>query len=187
MQGLLRMTGAANERFAEIVMPRLDEGYRLARWLTGSATDAEDVVQEACIKAYRAIETFTDINGRAWFLTIVRNSCHSWIAKHRPHVLAFIDDIADNSENAEHLLNGILPGSQKNPEETLIEKDEASRLTAAIDSLPIHLKETLILREYNDLNYRDIASMTEVPIGTVMSRLARARQALAAVMQEEGR
>ncbi|MDE1159809.1 MAG: sigma-70 family RNA polymerase sigma factor [Neorhizobium sp.] len=181
------MTSVANQRFAEIVMPRLDEGYRLARWLTGSATDAEDVVQEACIKAYRAIETFTDINGRAWFLTIVRNSGHSWLAKHRPHVLAFIDDIADNENDAGHPLNASHLTGQKTPEDNLIAKDEAFRLASAIDLLPIHLRETLILREYNDLNYRDIASMTEVPIGTVMSRLARARQTLAALLKEEAR
>jgi RNA polymerase sigma factor (sigma-70 family) len=181
------MTSLANQRFAEIVMPRLDEGYRLARWLTGSATDAEDVVQEASLKAYRAIESFTDINGRAWFLTIVRNSCHSWLAKHRPHVLAFIDDIADNEDDADHPLNAALLASQRTPEDTLIAKDEASRLAVAIDRLPMHLKETLILREYNDLNYRDIASMTEVPIGTVMSRLARARQTLASLLREEAR
>lgn len=88
------MTTLARARFSQLVLPRLDEGYRLAHWLTGNATDAEDVMQEACLRAYRAIEGFAEGNARAWFLTIVRNTGYSWLQRHRPRAVVFADDLA---------------------------------------------------------------------------------------------
>ena len=87
------MTAFARQRFSQLVQPRLDEGYRLARWLTGSATDAEDVLQEACLRAYRGIETFAEGSARAWFLTIVRNTCYSWLQQHRTSSLVYSEDL----------------------------------------------------------------------------------------------
>ncbi len=173
------MTTLAHARFSQHVLPRLDEGYRLARWLTGNPTDAEDVVQEASLRAYRGIESFAEGNARAWFLTIVRNTCYSWLRQHRPRAVLFSEDL-DSAERDSVLDTGGALGAEtpQTPEAALIEKDKAARLARAIDDLPVPLKETLVLREYHGLSYREIAEVSGVPIGTVMSRLARSRQHL---------
>ena len=180
------MTAVAKARFAQLVMPRMDEAFRLARWLTGSTTDAEDVMQEACLRAYRSIETFAEGNARPWFLTIVRNASYSWIEKHRPHAVVFIDDLDPKSrmtlEAGTSLTN--IPVT---PEQVLIAKNETERLIAAVEALPIVLREAIVLREYHGLSYREIAEVTAVPIGTVMSRLASGRQHLLKWAKEEGR
>jgi RNA polymerase sigma factor (sigma-70 family) len=180
------MTTAAKARFAQIVLPRMDEAYRLARWMTGSATDAEDVVQEACLRAYRSIETFAEGNARAWFLTIVRNACYTWLQKHRPGATTFIDDLDPNSRLS--IESGtLLREAPPTPEEVLIAKTEAARLVAAIEALPLLLREALVLREYHGLSYREIAEVTAVPIGTVMSRLANGRRSLLTWAKEDRR
>ena len=171
------MSSLAKARFAQIVLPRMDEAYRLARWLTGSATDAEDVLQEASLNAYRSIEHFAEGNARAWFLTIVRNSTYSWLRKNRPQAVSFIEDLdvtARASLDSGHALLEI----PSTPEEVLIAKTESVRLNAAVEALPIHLREAIVLREYHGLSYREIAEVTAVPIGTVMSRLASGRKNL---------
>lgn len=173
------MTTLAHARFTQHVMPRLDEGYRLARWLTGNPTDAEDVVQEASLRAYRGIEAFADGNARAWFLTIVRNTCYSWLRQHRPRSVVFSEDLDSVERDAVLDIGGVLGAeAPETPEAALLAKDKAGRLAQAIDDLPVPLKETLVLREYHGLSYREIAEVTGVPIGTVMSRLARSRQHL---------
>jgi RNA polymerase sigma-70 factor (ECF subfamily) len=180
------MTTAAKARFAQLVLPRMDEAFRLARWLTGSATDAEDVMQEACLRAYRSIETFAEGNARSWFLTIVRNASYSWIEKHRPSTVVFIDDLDPKSRltlDAGTSLDDI-PAT---PEQVLIVKSETQRLVAAVEALPVVLREAIVLREYHGLSYREIAEVTNVPMGTVMSRLASGRQHLLNWAKEEGR
>ncbi|MDX7952424.1 sigma-70 family RNA polymerase sigma factor [Lichenihabitans sp. Uapishka_5] len=171
------MDQAVHARFSQLVLPRLDEGYRLARWLTGNPTDAEDVMQEASLRAYRAIETFAEGNARAWFLTIVRNTCYSWMQAHRPRGTVFSEDLGPG-ERMVLDAGGAMAGVPDTPETALTAKHEAGRLSQAVDALPIPLKETLVLREYHGLSYREISRVSGVPIGTVMSRLARARQHL---------
>jgi RNA polymerase sigma-70 factor (ECF subfamily) len=177
------MTTLAKARFAQIVLPRFDEGYRLARWLTGSPTDAEDVMQEACLKAYRAIETFAEGNARAWFLTIVRNVAYSWLQRHRPAKLVSLEDI---SLEARHEIEtgGVMVSAMPTPEDLLLAKQRSAELYGAIETLPLHLRETLVLREFHGLSYREIAAISNVPIGTVMSRLAKARQSLLSHLKE---
>jgi RNA polymerase sigma factor (sigma-70 family) len=171
------MISRARDRFTELILPRLDEGHRLARWLTGNATDAEDVVQEASLRAFRAIDSFAETNARAWFLTIVRNTCYSWLQEHRPRAEIFREDLGPDDQAVVDQGGASAP-TLETPETALIAKHEARRLAQAIDGLPVPLKETLVLREYHGLSYREIAAVSGVPIGTVMSRLARARQVL---------
>jgi RNA polymerase sigma factor (sigma-70 family) len=171
------MTTLARARFSQLILPRLDEGYRLAHWLTGDATDAEDVMQEACLRAYRAIETFAEGNARAWFLTIVRNTGYSWLQRHRPRTVVFAEDL-DTAARAELDTGGLAVQAPETPEAALIAHDDARHLTRAIEALPVPFREALVLREYHGLGYREIAEVTGVPIGTVMSRLGRARQRL---------
>ena len=171
------MSALTKARFAQIVLPRLDEGYRLARWLTGNPTDAEDVVQEACFRAFRSIDSFTEGNARSWFLTIVRNTAYSWMQRHRPSKLTSIEDLALDARH-EMEIGGTLSESVETPEDALIAKNQAGELQRAIEELPVHLRETLVLREYHELSYREIAALQSVPVGTVMSRLAKARHSL---------
>jgi len=167
-------------------LPRLDEAHRLARWLTGSATDADDVMQEACLRAYRSIETVAEGSARAWFLTIVRNASYSWLRKHRQSELTFIDDL-DAASRSSLETGTLIADVAKTPEDVLIAKTDAARLIAAVDALPLLMREALVLREYHGLSYREIAEVTSVPIGTVMSRLANGRKHLLKWAKEDRR
>jgi RNA polymerase sigma factor (sigma-70 family) len=180
------MTSLARARFSQLVLPRLDEGYRLARWLTGNPTDAEDVMQEASLRAFRAIEGFAEGNVRAWFLTIVRNTCYSWLERHRSHGVVSSEELGPG-DRAVLEAGGAAAAPPETPEAALIGKDEHERLARAIDALPVQLKETLVLREYHGLTYREIAEVGDVPIGTVMSRLARARHHLLTLLETDKR
>jgi len=171
------VTDDERARFRHVVLPHLPECYALARWLTGDRVDAQDVVQEACLRALRAIGSFAGNNARAWTLTIVRNTAYSWLRKNRPAALVIVDDL----EAVERAQSN--PGNDgETPEAALIAKTEAARLQRAITELPVPFRETLVLRDVQGLGYRDIAEVTGVPIGTVMSRLARARNRLIAVL-----
>ena len=167
-----------NARFANVVLPHLGDAYALARWITGNRADAEDVVQDACLRAFRAIRSFADGSARAWVLTIIRNTAYTWIGKNRPAALVAVEDI-----EAVELAQAI-PGDPNaaTPETALIAQTDAARLDAAISGLPIPFRETLILRDVQGLDYREIAEVTGVPIGTVMSRLARGRSRLIATI-----
>src|SRR5262249_47272950 len=165
-------------RFAEVVLPHLGDAFALARWLTGSRADAEDVVQDASLRAFRAIGTFAGGNARAWVLTIVRHTAFTWLGKNRPAALVVTDDL-EAVERAQHE-TGAVDRESETPETALIAKADAARLEAAIAALPTPFRETLVLRELQGLDYREIAEVTGVPVGTVMSRLARARRRLAA-------
>jgi len=153
-------TEAASREFRDVVLPHLDEGYRLAKWLSGSGADADDIVQEAAMRALAALEGATPLKPRAWWLAVVRNAALTWMGRNRPKALSFVADLDEDAA-------------------ALISRDEGERVRRAIASLPSPLRETLVLREIEDLDYRAIAEATEAPIGTVMSRLARARAALA--------
>jgi RNA polymerase sigma-70 factor (ECF subfamily) len=165
------VTGDDNARFAKVVMPHLAAAYSLAQWLTGNRADGEDVVQDACLRAFRAIGGFAGGSARAWLLTIVRHSAYAWMRKNRPSAIFAVEDL-EAVESAQ--LVGSDPAAET-PETALIAKADAARLTAAIAELPAPFRETLVLRDIHGLDYREIAGVTGVPVGTVMSRLARAR------------
>jgi RNA polymerase sigma factor (sigma-70 family) len=173
--------GDDNARFANVVVPHLDDAFNLARWLAGSRADAEDIVQDACLNAMRGIRNFSDINARAWVLTIVRNTAYTWLAKNRPAALIYVDDLrVIESIHATPFDNDI-----PTPETALIAKADSARLREAIAALPISYRETMVLREVQGLDYRDIAEVTQVPVGTVMSRLARGRRRLMAAIGQK--
>jgi RNA polymerase sigma-70 factor (ECF subfamily) len=164
---------AIRESFDDVVVPHLDAGYRLAHWLTGNAHDAEDVVQEASLRALRYFRTFTGGNGRAWFLTIVRNTSCRWHS--RSHAPIDIFDEAQHSHDA--------PGSD--PESLLMHGDDVTLVEHAMNSLSSRFRQLLVLRELQGLSYQEVADVMGVPIGTVMSGLSRAREALRGALDHE--
>ena len=167
-----RLNGSDDQaRFARVVLPHLPDAYALARWLTGNRADAEDVVQDACLRAFRGIAGFREGNARAWVLTIVRHTAYNWLGKNRPATLVVTNDV-EGIEGAE------IASGDAEAETEMIAKADAARLQAAIEKLPPPFRETLVLRDLQGLDYREIAKVTGVPIGTVMSRLARARRRL---------
>jgi RNA polymerase sigma-70 factor, ECF subfamily len=170
-----------NARFRSVVMPHIDDAYRLAHWLTGNRTDAEDVVQDASLRAFRAIRGFAGGSPRSWLLSIVRNTAYSWLRKNRPTAVITVEDL--EAVEAAHAKPSDPNG--ETPEAALIAKVDAEQLRAAIAALPTLFRETLVLRDIEGLDYREIAEATEVPIGTVMSRLARARRRLIATIKKD--
>src|ERR1700737_861627 len=171
--------------FARVVLPHLGDAYALARWLTGNATDAEDVVQEACLRAFRGINGFAGGNARAWLLTITRHAAFTWLGKNRPAAMVGVDDLEEVERK--ELDRGLPMEGRETPEAALIAKADANRLEAAIAQLPVPLREALVLRDVQGLDYREIAQVTKVPIGTVMSRLPRAGAAATPWDREETR
>ena len=163
-------------RFEALVLPHLDAAQRLARWLCRSPGDADDVVQDAFVRAYRGFEGLRSSDARAWLLAIVRN-CHlSALADRRRRAYEPL------SEEHEALPEHATP--LPDPERSSIERDERRLLARLIAALPEEQREVLLLREMEDMSYREIAAVAQVPIGTVMSRLARARAALKALWPE---
>ena len=174
-----------NSRFSEVVLPHLPDALTTALWLTGDRTDAEDVVQEACLRAFRAIATFGGDNARAWVLAIVRNTAYSWLQKNRRAEIVAVDDLeanervqAERSADVDELIS-------VNPEADLIARADHARLRAEIEMLPPEFREAVVLRDIQGLEYREIAAITSVPVGTVMSRLARARRRLVGALAGE--
>jgi len=163
----LPTSNASGATFDEVVLPHLDAGCRLARWLTGNDHDAEDVVQEAALRAFRYFRTFSGGNGRAWFLTIVRNTCFRW----RSRSLVAGSDPFDEEQHTG-------PGLVADPEALLLHADDVGLIERAMSRLPDRLHALLVLRELEELSYQKVAEVMGVPIGTVMSGLSRARQAL---------
>jgi RNA polymerase sigma factor (sigma-70 family) len=169
-------------RFAEVFLPHLDDAFRLARWISGSRADAEDIVQEASLRAFKGIRSFSSGNTRAWTLTIVRNTSYSWLAKNRPSTVVLTEDLDQRArEEMEHAAGD---DDAPTPEAALIAKMEAEAVRNAVAALPLPFREVLVLRETHDLDYRSIAEIIQIPIGTVMSRLARARKLILAALRE---
>jgi RNA polymerase sigma factor (sigma-70 family) len=173
-----RISSGDDARFRSVVLPHLGDAYSLARWITGNRADAEGVVQEACLRAFRGIGNFSNGNARAWVLTIVRNTAYTWLRKNRPSAVLDIGDL-EGVETAQ-----ANPGDRdgETPETTLIAKADAAGLQAAIGALPTPYRETMILREVQGLSYREIAEVTGVPTGAVMLRLAWARHRLITIL-----
>lgn len=164
---------AQRERFERLVLPHLDAAYALARWLTRNEHDAEDVVQEAYLRAYRYFTGFRGENHRAWLLAIVRNTCLSWLERNRSQTPA---------EAAEALR--ATGGGTVDPETALAAASEGALAMRLIAELPPEFREVIVLRELEDLSYREVAEIIGVPEGTVMSRLARARARLRQLWRE---
>jgi len=167
--------------FDEVFLPHLPEAYRLAQWLAGNAADAEDIVQEAALRAFRGIKNFGAVNARAWSLTIVRNTAFSWLTKNKPRTVVFLNDLSA-AEQQELEYEGLHGARIETPEEIALFKADAEEVQKALAQLPVQFREVIVLREINQMNYRDIAEITNAPIGTVMSRLSRGRQLLIALL-----
>jgi RNA polymerase sigma factor (sigma-70 family) len=162
----------SDDAFAAVALPHLDAAFNLARWLTGSAADAEDVVQEAMVRALTYFPGFRGGSSRAWILQIVRNTAYGTLEARRGERMAGRTSLDEAGG-----IEGI-PDLADDPEKSLILADDLSRIDGLIERLPLELRETLVLRELEELSYREIAHVTAVPIGTVMSRLWRARKML---------
>ncbi|HJU22682.1 MAG TPA: sigma-70 family RNA polymerase sigma factor [Casimicrobiaceae bacterium] len=156
-------------RFEQLVLPHLGAAYNLARWLARDAHDAEDVVQDACIRAMKYIGSLNRSDARAWFLTIVRNAFYDWCERNRPAEIARDDGSA---------LDAAVDDAAVDPAQAAVRRAESKVLADAMAELPLAFREVLILREMEELSYKEIARVTDIPIGTVMSRLARARALL---------
>jgi RNA polymerase sigma-70 factor, ECF subfamily len=154
------------QRFEEVVLPHLDAAYRLARWLTRNEQDAEDVVQEASLRAFRYFRTFTGGNGRAWFLRIVRNTCCRWYGDR-------LHGQTEPFDEEQH--SGVREA--RDPESLMLQTDDAALIERALSNLPGRFRELLVLRELEGLSYRELADVLDIPVGTVMSGLSRARRA----------
>jgi RNA polymerase sigma-70 factor, ECF subfamily len=153
-------------RFDALVLPHLDAAYNLARWLTRDTHDAEDVVQDACIRALKYIGSLEGGDARGWFLKIVRNAFYDWLGRNRPAEVV-------NDEN--EAVDGAVDPYAISPEQAAMRKAELRMLADAVAELPLQYREVLILRELEELSYKEIARVADIPVGTVMSRLARAR------------
>jgi RNA polymerase sigma-70 factor, ECF subfamily len=163
-------------RFELLALPHLDAAFNLARWLAGNAADAEDVVQEAYLRAFRYFDAFQGGDFRVWLLSIVRNSFFSWAKENRSARLVFqAETPTSDTVETEATAWGELP---RDPEALLMARIDSQTLSRLMQRLPTEYREVLLLREVEDLPYKDIAAVIGVPVGTVMSRLARARLAL---------
>jgi RNA polymerase sigma-70 factor (ECF subfamily) len=152
-------------RFEALVLPHLDAAYNLARWLTHDPHDAEDVVQDACVRALRYIGALQGAEARPWFLTIVRHACYDWLGRNRAEGSSELDPEAPAEPEAE-------------PQRRAERRSDSRALAQAIAELALPYREVIVLRELEDLSYKEIAHIAGIPIGTVMSRLARARALL---------
>src|SRR6266542_1071976 len=156
------------QNFEEAALPHLGAAYNLARWLTRDETDAEDVVQEAYLRAFKHFGSFHGGDGRPWLLAIVRNTCYTWMQHNRsPELTIPLDDELHEIESKD-----------LNPEALLLQSAEVQMVRQALEELPVEFREVLVLRELEEMSYREIASITDLPLGTVMSRLARGRKRL---------
>ena len=160
--------------YEEALLPHLDAAYNLARWLTRDDRDAEDVVQEAYLRAFKHFDAFRGGDARPWLLAIVRNTYYTWIQRNRtPEIATSFDEETDV-----HISN--IP----DPEALLLQELDKQLLRRALRKLPAEFREIIVLREFEELSYKEIAEVIQVPVGTVMSRLARARKRLAQMVIE---
>jgi RNA polymerase sigma-70 factor, ECF subfamily len=154
------------ERFEQLVLPHIDAAFNLARWLLRGRSDAEDLAQEALLRACRFFGGFNGGDARAWLLQIVRNTCYTWLEKNRPMELSMEFDEELHQQTS------------ATPETLAIIADDRKRFTLALETLPPRFREVLVLRELEGCSYKEIATITSIPIGTVMSSLSRARRQL---------
>nr|WP_315592504.1 RNA polymerase sigma factor [uncultured Cupriavidus sp.] len=169
---------AANSRrrFETLVLPHLDAAYNLARWLCGNAGDADDVVQEAFLRAFRLFGGFRGEQARPWLLAIVRNTWfNTWQKRKTAAETGYDESVLDTDLPDWH-------GAPGDPEQWLLREEDVRLVHAALEQLPVAFREVLVLRELEELHYRDIARVADIPVGTVMSRLARGRRMLAATV-----
>jgi len=163
----------AQRLFENTVLPHLDAAFNYARWLTRNDADAEDVVQDACVRAMRFFSSLRDDDARPWLFTIVRNTWYSRASRRSTaREAAMPDGVVDEPQD-----------EALDPEERLMQQHTVARVRAALEQLPVDFREVMVLREIEGLSYKEIAAVVRVPIGTVMSRLARARERLAAVLK----
>jgi RNA polymerase sigma-70 factor (ECF subfamily) len=160
------------ESFEQVVLPHMRAGYNLARWLLRNDHDAEDVMQEAIVRAFRFFDGFSGANPRAWLLTVVRNSAYSFLQQNRARELGTEFDEELHTEPAS---NG---RTSETPEVLLLRSAQQRFLNEAVEALPVEFREVFVLREMEGLSYKEIADLARIPIGTVMSRLSRARRQL---------
>lgn len=166
---------AAGASFEEVVLPHLSTACRLARWLMRNEHDAEDAVQEASLRAFQYFQTFAGGNGRAWFLQIVRNTCYGWNGRG-------VDALTDPFDEERHDVS-----PEPDPEALLLQTDDVTLVARAMRTLPDRFRELLTLREFEGLSYREVAGVTGMPMGSVMSGLSRARQAFRGAVNDEWR
>ncbi|PRX31573.1 RNA polymerase sigma-70 factor (ECF subfamily) [Paraburkholderia sp. BL18I3N2] len=171
---------ARSRRFQQMALPHLDAAYNLARWLCGNASDADDVVQEAFMRAFRFFDTFRGDSARPWLLAIVRRTWYTeWRRRSSSHETVEFDDTMDDAS-----FDGWSVGGA-DPQALLIRDEDTKRVHEALAQLPVEYREVLMLRELEEMGYKEIAAVADVPIGTVMSRLARGRRKLAALLAEK--
>src|SRR5438045_6056138 len=165
------------ELFEKLVVPHLNDAYTLARYLLRDEHDAQDVVQDAVLRALRHFDGFRGGDARAWLLAIVRNSCYSWHKAHRweRSTVSLSDEATPTVVDP------------RSSDDRAIESSEVELVQAAVDALPAELKEVIVLRELSDMSYRQISDVVGAPIGTVMSRLSRGRERLAGALSNDSR
>jgi len=159
--------------FESAVMPHLDAAYNLARWLTRNDHDAEDVVQESYMRALRYFDRMKGTEGRPWVLGIVRNTCYTWLEKNRPAELVPLDDMESHPGRDDAALQNAVT-----PEVVLLQSANRKLVNQALEDLPVVFREVIVMREIEDMTYKEIAAVVAIPIGTVMSRLSRGRELL---------
>jgi RNA polymerase sigma-70 factor (ECF subfamily) len=163
------------ERFGALILPHLNSAFNLACWLTRNRADAEDVVQEATMRAFKFFAGFRGVDGRVWLLRIVRNTFYSWCMENAAHAGTEFDEALHSLDEA----SGWSPDQRaQSPEALLMRKDCDRLVQQALAALPLEFREVLVMRELEELSYKEIAAIVDIPIGTVMSRLARGRKLL---------
>jgi RNA polymerase sigma-70 factor (ECF subfamily) len=159
-------------RFEQTVLPYMDAAYNLARWLTRNEHDAQDMVQEAYLRAFKFFHAFRGVDGRAWLLTIVRNTCYTWLHQNRAHEITTMFDEEIHCVDSD----------TSNPATLALRSADHQLLREALDELPVEFREVVVLRDLEGFSYKEIADIANIPAGTVMSRLARARERLKQVL-----
>jgi RNA polymerase sigma factor (sigma-70 family) len=182
VQNRPRSADATLARFKQTVVPQLDAAYNFARFLSRDADAAQDIVQEAFLRAYRNFAGYRGGDARAWIFTIVRNCYHGWLMDRRRKSRLEVD--CQGEGISEELISNI-SSDEDNPEATLVRRAESQTVRLVLNTMPRPLREILVLREIEELSYHQISEITSVPIGTVMSRLARARRAFAIAWERE--
>ena len=166
--------GGRTQRFREVALPHLDGIYTLARYLLGNASDAEDAVQECCLRAFRHFDTFRGGAIKPWLLAILRNVCRAEYARRAGTIVGLGDGSGELADDAAPLWNE----AREAPDAAALRQLDAETMRGLLANLPASFREVIVLREINDLSYREIAQVIDAPVGTVMSRLARARSLL---------